>query len=501
VKRELYPEKWEQQQAKRREVMRKKTEEAIRAQQAKRQHQARLERALKEGEDKEDKQGQYVRRGSSGRFFMLTEHEEELVERILQDTDDAELEATGMELGLADPHGFAFTMDTANNLQQIEGKLSLLAQDHLFDEAGSMIDFRSKRASEMASQSSASVHRPFSASTRLTAGGSGSSRADTESVASGKVAPSVPGSEARSWRAGGGAPSENGGRNDESVSAPRSERVVQDYLTQQRLAKEAARREKELDSRIRQLRTSEIPLPSKLAAGEIESLIKHCKQAHEAYEARVDAINRMPTPSLRGSHDQLLLPGSPVSQSSPADDGTLLANHPGTCADAREGVPSSRVAAPPTSSSADPHRPSSVDRPLSGRRSRPSSSGDRPPSAGRPPSSPSARRPSSTAGPTRPARERQRQPRDASSVADVIGADARAPRLVLHATPKEPQPAPRSGRRARDSGSDRAAGVTTGPIPVRREVQPALTLDGDGKLRRVPSAGRRAGIPVPHTPS
>lgn len=37
-----------------------------------------------EGEDKEDKQGQYARRGSSGRFFMLTEHEEELVERILQ---------------------------------------------------------------------------------------------------------------------------------------------------------------------------------------------------------------------------------------------------------------------------------------------------------------------------------------------------------------------------------------------------------------------------------
>lgn len=131
-----------------------------------------------------------------------------------------------MELGLADPHGFAFTMDTANNLQQIEGKLSQLAQDHLFDEAGSMIDFRSKRASEMASQSGVSVHRPFSASTRLTAGGSGSSRADTESVASGKVAPSVLGSEARSWRAGEGAPSENGGRNDESVSAPRSERVV-----------------------------------------------------------------------------------------------------------------------------------------------------------------------------------------------------------------------------------------------------------------------------------
>lgn len=115
--------------------------------------------------------------GPAARYFKLQPEEEELVERLLKEGDedgmagndglstsnpfDLQLVAVG---GAAESQGFDMARDTIKQMAAIESQLSGLAQDHLFDEAGSLIDFRSLASG----RDGAATERPASASTRLT---------------------------------------------------------------------------------------------------------------------------------------------------------------------------------------------------------------------------------------------------------------------------------------------------------------------------------------------
>lgn len=69
-----------------------------------------------------------------------------------------------------------------------------------------------------------------------------------------------------------------------------------DYLREQREAREAAAKQEEIDRKIRMLRTAEIP--ATLGAEELAELLEQCRQEQAALEHRDETMRRIATPAL-----------------------------------------------------------------------------------------------------------------------------------------------------------------------------------------------------------
>lgn len=368
---------------------------------------------------------------------------------------------------------------------------------------------------------------------------------------------------------------------------------VRDFLTEQRLQREAAERERQLDARIRQLRVSELPGPREIKPGELEALIADCRRAQEALDSRMDAINRMDAGT---PFPQALLPG-PVAldgvgksgaaghhhagrrvysrtalagrrSSSPGDESTSGAHRnsrrSGEGASGRssrewsqdEGVggsgrpssgreqreesigqgsfaagtsnqrgPESSVASwtgppdehnGPLPGSPGPRRPQGTPRqglaePIKGSRPwTPSATGPRPPASASghresPPTPPPSRPRSTssalmTSGPKRSLAERQRRSSDAGRALLAVDGEVKEGKTVILHGKAPPRTPTRSGRRSRDGGTSQGgAEAAEGPPPSTPphptlKVDPLQDLGADKVMKRVPSAGRRAGI-------